>query len=57
MEGNTKNKEKNYDVFTGNEIGIEGARLLSEVLKANTVLASLYLFCEGEESNIIKRSK
>ena len=34
--------------MTGNEIGVEGAKSMSEVLKTNTTLTSLNLECEGK---------
>ena len=37
--------------MTGNGIKDEGAKAMSEVLKANTTLTSLNLDCEEEESN------
>ena len=33
----------------GNNIGDEGAKAMSEMLKVNTTLTSLDLFSEGEE--------
>ena len=35
--------------MTGNGIGIEGAKSMSEALKSNTTLTSLHLRCEEEE--------
>ena len=35
--------------MTGNEIGVEGAKALSEMLKVNTTLTSLNLLGEEEE--------
>ena len=34
--------------MTGNDIGDEGAKSMSEMLKTNTTLASLDLSCEEE---------
>ena len=34
---------------TDNNIGAEGARLMSEALKTNTTLTTLYLGCEQED--------
>ena len=34
--------------MTGNEIGDEGAKSMSEMLKSNTTLTSLNLICEEE---------
>ena len=42
--------------MTGNEIGDEGAKSLSEILKVNTSLVTLNLTCEEEERNE-KRNK
>ena len=35
--------------MTGNDIGDEGAKAISEMLKVNTTLTSLDLSCEEEE--------
>lgn len=35
--------------MTANNIGDEGARALSEMLKVNTTLTTLHLACEGEK--------
>ena len=35
--------------MTGNEIGVEGAKAMSEMLKVNTTLTSLFLI--GEKGN------
>ena len=35
--------------MTGNEIGVEGAKAMSEMLKVNTTLTSLILMSEEEE--------
>ena len=35
--------------MTGNGIGVEGAKSMSEALKSNTTLTSLNLGCEEEE--------
>lgn len=40
--------------MTGNKIGIEGAKGMSEMLKENTTLTSLDLGCEGEIMKMIK---
>ena len=37
--------------MTGNEIGTEGAKALCEMLKVNSTLTFLDLFCEEEEGN------
>ena len=34
--------------MTGNEIGVEGAKSMSEMMKVNTSLTTLYLGCEDE---------
>ena len=41
-------KEKKEERMTGNEIGAEGAKAMSEMLKVNTTLASLDLGSEEE---------
>ena len=45
--------------MTVNEIGVEGAKAMSEMLKVNTTLTSLDLSCEEEErkETIKKRGK
>ena len=42
--------------MTGNGIGAEGAKAMSEMLKMNTTLKSLLLDCE-EEERMEKRKK
>ena len=42
--------------MTGNEIGVEGTKAMSEMLKVNTTLTELNLGCEEEEGNE-KRNK
>ena len=37
--------------MTGNDIGDEGVKALSEMLKVNATLTSLDLSCEEEERN------
>ena len=41
--------------MTGNEIGIEGAKSMSEAMKSNTTLTSLNLCCEEEEREMRSR--
>ena len=41
-----KNKEMINDKWTVNEIGAEGARMISETLKTNTTLTELNLICD-----------
>ena len=41
--------------MTGNEIGVEGAKAMSEMLKVNTTLTTLNLSCEEERKR--KRKK
>ena len=41
--------------MTGNEIGDEGAKAMSETQKVNTALVTLYLL--GEEEEIRKRER
>ena len=43
--------------MTGNEIGIEGAKSMSEALKSNTTLTSLNLSGEEEEREREKRKE
>ena len=44
--------------MTENEIGVEGAKSMSEMLEVNTTLASLNLKCEqGESEREEKRKK
>ena len=43
-----KRNERNDEWFTGNEIGVEGAKTMSEMLKTNTTLTSLDLVSEEE---------
>ena len=38
-----KRKKEKEEIMTGNEIGVEGAKAMSEVLKVNTTLTSLNL--------------
>ena len=37
---------KTNEIWTDNDIGSEGARMLSETLKTNTTLTVLNLFCD-----------
>ena len=53
-ETRRKNKVKRV---TGNKIGAEGAKALSEMLKVNTTLTWLYLRCEEEEKRQEKEKK
>ena len=50
-------KTPNYELFTGNHIGVEGARALSQVLRNNTTLKKLYLGGEKEETMEKERKK
>ena len=43
--------------MTGNDIGVEGAKALSEMLKVNTTLKWLYLRGEEEERNEKRKKK
>ncbi len=36
-------------IWTDNNIGVEGARMISESLKTNTTLTTLYLQCDETE--------
>ena len=50
-------KTPNYELFTGNHIGVEGARALSQVLRNNTTLKKLYLGGEKEETMEKRKEK
>ena len=41
----------NWIIWTGNNIGVEGARMISESLKINTTLTELDLSCDEIEVN------
>ena len=41
-----KKKKKKEERMTGNEIGVEGAKAMSEMLKVNSTLTTLNLECE-----------
>ena len=43
--------------MTDNEIGDEGAKAMSEMLKVNTTLKSLGLWCEDEERKENEKNK
>ena len=43
--------------MTGNEIGVEGAKSMSEMMKVNTTLTSLDLSCEEERKQERERIK
>ena len=43
--------------MTGNEIGVEGAKAMSEMLKVNTALTSLHLSCKEEERRKKEKEK
>ena len=43
--------------MTDNEIGDEGAKAMSEMMKVNTTLTSLDLSCEKEAKSKIKEIK
>ena len=52
-----KNGENDNWIWTGNNIREEGARMISESLKTNTTLTTLYLSCDEKmimKWNIIK---
>ena len=44
-----KTKKWKMMKWTGNDIGDEGARMISEALKINTTLTSLYLWSDDNE--------
>ena len=41
--------------MTGNGIGVEGAKAMSEMLKVNTALTSLNLRCEEERKRMRRK--
>ena len=43
--------------MTGNEIGAEGAKAMSEMLKVNTTLTTLDLSCEEERKGREEKEK
>ena len=43
--------------MTGNKIGDEGAKAMSEILEKNTTLTSLDLSCEKEETKGRERKR
>ena len=43
--------------MTGNNIGVEGAKSMSEMLKSNTTLTSLNLYGEEERKNRERETK
>ena len=43
--------------MTGNGIGVEGAKSMSEMLKTNNTLTSLNLSCEEEGKNRERETK
>ena len=43
--------------MTGNGIGVEGAKAMSEMLKVNTTLTSLNLACEEERKEREEKEK
>ena len=43
-------------IWTGNNIGDEGAKMISESLKINTTLTELYLDCDEIEVNEKKQN-
>ena len=46
--------DKNWIIWTGNRIGDKGAGMISEALKTNTTLTTLYLNSDEIEVNEIK---
>ena len=52
-----KEKEKKEERMTDNEIGDEGAKALSEMLKVNTTLKRLNLSCEKERKKERKKEE
>ena len=55
MNENRKNEkdrnDKKWIIWTCNNIGVEGARMIGESLKINTTLTILYLTCDEIEVN------
>ena len=43
--------------MTGNKIGVEGAKTLSEMMKSNTTMASLNLSCEEKRKKGKRKKK
>ena len=43
--------------MTGNRIGVEGAKAMSEMVKVNSTLTTLDLSCEEERKERRKRKK
>ena len=43
--------------MTGNGTGVEGAKAMSEMLKGNTTLKTLFLHCEEKKEEIVERKK
>jgi len=56
IERNDKN-DKNWIIWTGNNIGESGARMISEALKTNTTLTILGLMGDEIEVNEKKKYK
>ena len=54
-ENRKERKEKKEERITGNGIGVEGAKSMSEMLKVNTTLTTLNL--GGEEEEIKEKRK
>ena len=55
--GYIKEKEKKEERMTGNEIGDEGAKAMSEMLKVNSTLTTLNLFSEEERKEREEKEK
>ena len=55
-EETEKGKRKKERLLV-NEIGVEGAKAMSEMLKVNTTLTTLNLSCEEERKEREKRKK
>ena len=56
-EKETEKEERRKRRMTGNKIGDEGAKAMSEMLKVNTTLTTLNLGCEEERKEREEKEK
>ena len=49
--------DTNWITWTGNNIEAEGARMISESLKTNNTLTTLWLHCDENEVNEIQNTR
>ena len=49
--------KKEEERMTGNEIGVEGAKAMSEMMKGNSTLTTLDLGCEEERKEREEKEK